>query len=239
MSGQLADTGSVSLNKVDSGTLFITGSNTYTGSTTVSGGTLAVDDTGTNTGALGATAVNVVSGASFLARGNTSIASGGSLGIAGGGSLDLRDGQPNTLTVNGNLSLGTGSQGSNVYLELGTGTTDLVNVTGAVSLAGYQPVNISLLRAPASFTALTTSSPRPSGLAASNFTVGSKPAGFDPTRFPCRILRPGGQYHRESRTRHGLLDGRRQHGPHRFRESMGRRQHHQHEQLEHHSRRPH
>ena len=180
LSGTLADTGPVSLNKVNNGTLVITSpQNSYNGSTTVSGGTLTVDATGTNTGALGATAVNVASSASFVARGNTSIASGGSLGIAGGASLDLRDGLVNTLTVNGNLSLGTGAQGSNVYLELGTGTTDLVNVTGAASLTGTSAVNISLANGASivygSYDLITATN----GLAVGNFTVGSKPAGFN------------------------------------------------------------
>jgi fibronectin-binding autotransporter adhesin len=180
LSGTLADSGPVSLNKVDNGTLVITSpQNLYTGSTTVSGGTLAIDATGANTGALGATAVSVAGGATFLARGNTSIASGGSLGIAGGGSLDLRDGQLNTLTVNGNLSLGTGGQGSNVNLELGTNTADLVNVTGAAALTGTSTVNISLAAGgsvvPGSYDLITAAS----GLTAGNFTVGSKPAGFN------------------------------------------------------------
>ncbi len=185
LSGTLADTGPASLNKVDNGTLVITSpQNLYTGSTTVSGGTLTVDATGTNTGALGATAVNVASGAAFVARGNTSIGappgSGGSLGAAGGASLDLRDGQVNTLTVNGNLSLGGGTQGSNVYLELGTGSADLMNVTGAASLTGTSAVNISLANGASvlagSYDLITAAG---GGLSAGNFTVGSKPAGFN------------------------------------------------------------
>jgi autotransporter-associated beta strand protein len=180
LSGQLSDIGPVSLNKANNGALIISSSQTsYTGSTTVSGGTLAIDATGTNTGALGPTAVNVLSGASFVARGNTSIASGGGLVVFGGASLDLRDAQVNTFTVNGNLSLGTGAQGSNVNLELGTGTADLVNVTGAASATGVSTVNISLANGgsvvPGSYELITAAS----GLAAGNFTVGSKPAGFN------------------------------------------------------------
>ncbi len=179
MSGQLADSGAISLTKVNSGTLVITSSNSYAGSTNVNGGTLTVDATGTNTGALGPTGVNVASGASLLARGNTSIASGGSLGIAGGGAIDLRSGIVNTLTVNGNLSLGSGTQGSNLYLALGTGTADLVNATGAASLTGTSVVNISLVSGASIVYGPYDLITAAGGLSAGNFAVGSKPAGFN------------------------------------------------------------
>jgi fibronectin-binding autotransporter adhesin len=167
------------LNKIGSGLLVLSGASNYVGNTTVSGGTLAVDAVGTNTGALGATAVSVSGGAAFVARGNTSIASGGGLTVAGGGGLSLVDGTVNTLTVNGNVALGSGNQGTNLSLELGTGTSDLLNVTGVVSLAGTSVVNIALATGASvvngSYDLVTATG----GLAINNFTLGSKPVGFN------------------------------------------------------------
>ena len=66
----------------------------------------------------------------MIARGNTSIGTG-NLAVAGGGTLDLRDNAATTnFTVNGNLSLGSGTQGSNLYIELGNLANDVLTVAG-------------------------------------------------------------------------------------------------------------
>ena len=63
--------------------------------------------------------------------------------------------------------------------ELGNSLADLMNVTGSVSLAGTSTVNISVANGtsivPGSYDLITAAS----GLAAGNFTLGSKPAGFN------------------------------------------------------------
>ena len=107
--------GGFALTKIGAGTLISSGSNTYTGGTVVSGGTLAV----TANNALGTTA------------GGTTIASGAT--------LDLRNvtyGTAETLTVNGGTiatSTGTSSFAGNVVL----GANSTVNVAGSqLTLSG-------------------------------------------------------------------------------------------------------
>ena len=107
--------GGFALTKIGAGTLISSGSNTYTGGTVISGGTLAV----TANNALGTTA------------GGTTIASGAT--------LDLRNvtyGTAETLTVNGGTiatSTGTSSFAGNVVL----GANSTVNVAGTqLTLSG-------------------------------------------------------------------------------------------------------
>ncbi|MGV3532098.1 MAG: beta strand repeat-containing protein, partial [Chthoniobacteraceae bacterium] len=94
-------TGVTSLTKTGSGTWAITGPSTYTGGTTVSGGTLKVNNaTGSGTGA-GAVSVNA--GGALGGFGTIS----GSVTVSAGGHILPGDGV-GTLTV-GNLSLSTGA----------------------------------------------------------------------------------------------------------------------------------
>ena len=161
------------------GQVTLTASSPYTGATNVTGGTLVLNSAGANTGSLPNTSsVTIGSGAGLAAQGATSI--GSSLSLAAGAKLDLSDGSATTnFMVNGNLSLGAGSQGTTVGVELGNGLADLMNVTGAASLAGTSTVNISVANGtsivPGSYDLITAAS----GLAAGNFTLGSKPAGFN------------------------------------------------------------
>ena len=109
----------------------LTANNTFTGPTNVTGGTLVVDNSNNTGASLANTSLSVASSAWFVAKGNTNI--GGSLSVAGSGSLDLRDGLANNLTslsVNGNLSLGSGGQGSSLFFELGNSNNDLLNANG-------------------------------------------------------------------------------------------------------------
>ncbi|WP_043694025.1 autotransporter-associated beta strand repeat-containing protein [Luteibacter sp. 9133] len=115
-------TGSTDLVKGGAGTLTLTGTNSYTGTTLVQAGSLYVD------------------GDQLAATGAATVASGATLGGKGiiGGSVTVSDGATlapgssgaiGTLTVNGNLSLSSGSR-----LDYGLG--DFVDVKGNLTLDG-------------------------------------------------------------------------------------------------------
>jgi autotransporter-associated beta strand protein len=146
ISGAISDAGSLfpqpgsgtggSIVKVGSGTLTLTGANSYTGGTTVAAGTLSVNNTAGS--ASGTGAVQVQGGASLVGSGTLAgdvtldkgaILSAGNAGVAGG---------VGTLTT-GNLALGSGAVLNYDLGEAGVagGTlNDLVNVNGNLQLDG-------------------------------------------------------------------------------------------------------
>ena len=109
------------------GTTVLSGANTYTGSTTVDVGTLAV--TGSITSAVLVNAGGVLAGSGTV--GSTTINAGGLLAPANPGGA---------LTVQGNLVFAT----AGAYLvEINNNLSDRVNVTGSAALAGN--VDVALL----------------------------------------------------------------------------------------------
>jgi len=135
--------GAVSLTKLGAGMLTINASNTYTGATTVSGGTLAL---GTTT-PLANTAITVASGATLQltpSLGAVAIGSSGgaSLTLGGGSSLLLGGTTPasaetttfNTVTLNGNLSIGGPSSTTGLTFNLNGSTSDELAVMGTVTI---------------------------------------------------------------------------------------------------------
>ena len=130
----------VSLSKVDAGKWILSGTNSYTGTTTVSAGTLLFNG---NSSAVNG-AVSVTAGA---LGGNGSL--GGAVTVSGTGGVNLTDGAVGTLTLGSTLGI-TGAAGANTLsFDLGnnTGTSDQISVAGTTSVttAGSAVININQL----------------------------------------------------------------------------------------------
>ncbi|MBB5038870.1 autotransporter-associated beta strand repeat-containing protein [Prosthecobacter dejongeii] len=116
-------TGITSLSKVDGGMWVLTNANTYTGTTTISGGTLAI----TNSAALGTGAISLAGGAGTglqlrggltITQGLTNTVSDGTLVAASG-----------INTWNGAMALG----GSNANFRVGVNEGATLNITSAIT----------------------------------------------------------------------------------------------------------
>jgi autotransporter-associated beta strand protein len=130
VSGVIADGGAGggtggALVKVGTGTLTLSGTNTYTGATTVNAGTLEVDGSIAPSSLLSVNTGGTLIGAGTV--GNTQINSGGVFAPGAAGT-------PGTsMTVAGNLAFQSGA----IYLtQVNSTTASLVNVTGTATLAG-------------------------------------------------------------------------------------------------------
>ncbi|HOF18509.1 MAG TPA: autotransporter-associated beta strand repeat-containing protein, partial [Phycisphaerae bacterium] len=139
ISGEISGTAGIgNVVKTGDGTLLLTANNTYTGTTTISAGTLLVD------GSLADSAVSVnggVLGGSGVVNGSVVVASGANL--APGNS-------PGSLELGSALNLQSGSTlvielGGTTFTLNGTEQYDRVKVTGATTLAGA--LNVSLIDA--------------------------------------------------------------------------------------------
>lgn len=123
--------GPANLEKTGSGTLTLSGANTYTGTTVVNGGLLQVDGSIASSSQTTVNAGGALSGAGTV--GNTLIASGGIL-LAGNGTPGSR------LTVAGNLAFQSGA----LYLvTVNTNAATSVNVSGTASLNGGVGVSVA------------------------------------------------------------------------------------------------
>ena len=133
--GTMSGTGSLTF--AGDGQYTLTGNNSYTGSTTISAGSLFIN--GDQSAATGLT--TVAAGATLGGTGTI----GGSVDVAGGGTLTAGT-SPGTLTINGNLSL---SSGSRLAYEFGQANTpggplnDLINVGNNLTLAGTLDIAVS------------------------------------------------------------------------------------------------
>ena len=159
-SGTIANgaTGGVALTKSGSTTQILTGGNTYTGTTTISGGTLQLGNGGT-TGSLSASSPIVNNALLALNRTDTvtqgtdfasAISGSGGLTQAGSGNLILAAG--NTYTGATTVSAGTLSLGatnsladtSNVILSGGTlATNSFADTVGTLSLLGNATIDFT------------------------------------------------------------------------------------------------
>jgi autotransporter-associated beta strand protein len=120
-------TGGAGLIKDGPGTVILTASNTYTGATTVSGGTLEVDGSIASSSLVTVNAGGILSGTGIVDPAVTTIMSGGV----------LAPGNPSnptgTLTITGNLAFQSGA----FYLvQVNGGAAGSVSVTGGATLAG-------------------------------------------------------------------------------------------------------
>jgi autotransporter-associated beta strand protein len=113
-----------SLVKIGSGTMTLSGANTYTGPTTVNGGALEVD------GSIASSSLTTVNNGATLQGigtvGNTTIASGGMFAPGSGA-------PGSSMTVSGNLALASGA----LYMvQVNPATASYANVTGTATLGG-------------------------------------------------------------------------------------------------------
>lgn len=126
--------GAIDLVKIGAGTLTLTGSNSYSGSTKVQAGSLYVD------------------GDQSAAKGDTSVAGGATLGGKGilGGNVIVADGgrlapgshaAAGTLRINGNLAL---SAGSTLGYDFTTPGNDFIDIAGNLTLDGKLEVNAAV-----------------------------------------------------------------------------------------------
>ena len=127
---EAAAAGKLALQKLGTGTVTLKGANTYTGGTTVSSGTLLVDNSagsGTGTGKLSVLNYNTSLGGIGSVSGATSLTSGALLS-PGDPALG---GSHGTLTFGGDLTLGAGSS---ALFELGGADSDQVVVGGRLTV---------------------------------------------------------------------------------------------------------
>ncbi len=124
-----------SLIKTGEGTLALNATNAYTGATTVSNGTLAVN------GGL-ASPVTVISGATLTGMGWIAPTNATAITLVSGGIIDPgAAGAVGTLTVTGNVSFAASSQ---LRVDVGATGADLLAVSGSVSASGG-PVTVSVV----------------------------------------------------------------------------------------------
>lgn len=167
-SGVISSIGSLALQKVGSGTLTLTGANSYTGQTSIDGGTLNVLNTKSGSGAV------IVNNGGTLA-GTSTIA--GTVTVNGGGAIGPGNAGVGTLTLSGAVTFGGGSF---LNVDLGsTASSDMLALTGGSYTRpanGTVTITINALSGfgLGTYTLVTGAT----GIDANDFVVGTAPAGY-------------------------------------------------------------
>jgi autotransporter-associated beta strand protein len=168
----ISGTGSFAKSGTD--TMALTGSNSYSGGTTVSGGTLLVDNSagsGTGTGAVAVNSGGTLGGSGKVS-GAMTLNSGGTIAPGAGNTSADTDLHGTSLLWNG---------GGMITLELGASTGDELNLSGALTKGGAGSFTIDLenegIATQTSYTLLTFAS---TTFSLSNFAV-VWPTGFTGT----------------------------------------------------------
>ncbi len=168
--------GALSLTKTGTASVTIPSSGvtlSYTGATSVTGGTLTIAAALNGTTALSA----IGTGSNLnLTGGLTAPGSITSVTVGGGAFLSLLDGAGSALSNLTSLNLGAGSGIATLSLELGA-LSDTLTVNSAAVVANTIRLNlsgISGLQDATSYTVLAA----PSGLSAGTYVLGSQPGGF-------------------------------------------------------------
>ncbi len=131
----------LSLEKQNSSTWTLQGTNTYTGTSAISGGKLLLS----STGSLHASSAVTVSGGALGGTGTVN----GATTLSSTGGIDLRDGAIGTLTLGSTLGITGAAGANNLRFDMGndTGTSDLLSVAGATTVtnAGAAVIDLNWL----------------------------------------------------------------------------------------------